>query len=45
MVIDQADSSQLEGVEDSAIEFEEGAVFPKRGRAGSVEAEAAGDFG
>jgi len=33
------------GMEDGGIEFDEGAVFPKRGIAGEVEAHAVGDHG
>lgn len=45
MVVDDANFGLGEGVKNSAVEFDEGLIFPKSRWAGGIEAESAGDFG
>jgi len=45
VVIDDANFGFGEGVKNSAVEFDEGLIFPKGRWAGGIEAEPAGDFG
>lgn len=45
VVIDEADLGLLKGVQNSTVQFNEGAVWPKSAEAGGIEAEAASDFG